>query len=353
MKIDSYLGAHLFFGTAIALMGLLAVLSLIDFVDEMKDIDLIYQLPDVLRYIGLTTPGRIYELLPVSVLIGGLVSFGNLAAQSELIALRAIGYSRKRIIFSMLGAGCVFVVLVGVIGETVVPLTEPAALRVRGDDDKFGLFQKTDVGIWSREGKYFIHAREVRKDGVYLDVSMYEFDDDNRLERIIFASSMQIENDRLILNDVQDARVEEARINMTRQTQLTIARAISLNEGTLGSVEPSMMSLRVLAKYIDFLKQNRLHYKLHELELWSKINQPLSVLVMLILGLPFVFSPVRSSTGQRLFYGILIGISYTLVSDLINNAVIVLDFPPVIGVFTPLLLGVSVGVGVYKLMPYR
>ena len=134
MKLDRYLGSQLLVGTALALVALLALSLLIDFVDEVDHIDAAYTLTHVVHHIWLSTAERVYELLPAAMLIGGVLNLGNLAAQSELIALRAAGYSRKRIVFSVLGVGCLFAAFIALIGETWVPVAESASRQVRGDD---------------------------------------------------------------------------------------------------------------------------------------------------------------------------------------------------------------------------
>ncbi len=350
MTIDRYLGSQLLIGTALALAALLAVSSLMDFVDQVNDIDATYTLAHVVHHIWLTAAGRVYELLPTAMLIGGLLNLGNLAAQSELIALRAAGYSRRRIIFSVLGVGSLLAAFIVLIGETWVPSAESAAAQLRGDE-RPGLFQETGVGIWSREGRRFIHARTAGEDGLYLDVSIYEFGDDHRLRRVLSGDSMRVESDRFVLQQVRDARVGEHSVQLEQSPQSVIARAAALGEGVLGSTPPDSMSTPELFRHIDFLKRSSLRYDLHEFVLWSRFSQPLSGLVMLLLALPFVFAPVRSSAGQRLFYGILIGLTYTLISKVSANAALVFEFAPAIGALAPPLLGFAAGL--YRLAIYR
>ena len=351
MIIDRYLGVQLLVGTVLALVALLSILSLLDFMGEVDDIDAAYTLADVTRYIWLTTAGRVYELLPVAILIGGLLNLGSLAAQSELVALRAAGYSRVRIVFSVLGSGCVLAALVVLLGETLVPATNVAAAELRGDNERSGVFQKTGVGIWSREGERFIHVREKGDGNSYLDVSLYEFGDDHRLQRIVKSSAMQVESDRLVLSDAYEVRLGRHRLDIARSPQAVVRRVMELDRGALGSIAAVGLNTLALIRYIDFLKSSNLRRDFHEYMLWSRVSQPLSVLVMLLLALPFLFAPVRSSIGQRLFYGILIGLAYMLVGKLLGNAVLVFDFSPVIGSFGAPVLGLAAGI--YHLSLYR
>lgn len=355
MRIDRYLGAQLFAGTALALAALLTILTLIDFMNEVGGAGAEGALGVVVRYVGLTTPGRVYELLPVAILIGGLLSLGNLAAQSELVALRAAGYSKQRIISSALGVGCAFALFTAALGETLLPPAESAAARISGGAERSGVFQRTGVGIWSREGRRFIHVRGENPapngGGEYSDATIYEFDGGGRLRRVVNAASMDVESGRLVLRGVREARLGEDRIEVSRRERAEVERGAELDEGALGAAPPASMNSLELIRHVAFLKRSSLRHDLHELSLWLRLSQPLSVLVMLLLALPFVFAPVRTGAGQRLFYGILIGLTYMLVTRIFSNAAVVFEFPPAAGALAPPLLGFAAGW--YRLARYR
>ena len=351
MTIDRYLGGQLFTGTVLALAALLSLLTLVDFMDEAGDVDEVYTFAHVAHYIWLTTAGRIYELLPVAVLIGGLLNLGNLAAQSELVAMRVAGYSRKRIIFSVLGAGCVFTVLIVLIGETLAPMGESVAAGLRGGDGSSGVFQETGVGVWAREGERFIHARETGGEGSYFGVSLYEFGDGHRLRRVIESTVMEVEAERLVLRDAHEVRIDESRLTMTRLPRVVIERVEGAGSDGFGSVSPAGLDTPALARHVGFLKRSGLRHDFHEYALWMRVSQPLSALVMLLLALPFVFAPAPGSAGQRLFHGILVGLAYMLLSKIFGNAAIVLELSPALGALAVPALGTAVGA--YRLSLYR
>src|SRR3546814_15373297 len=56
-----------------------------------------YGLPDAVTYIVYTIPRRAYTMFPTVAVIGALMALGQLAASSELTALRALGLSRRRL----------------------------------------------------------------------------------------------------------------------------------------------------------------------------------------------------------------------------------------------------------------
>ena len=65
---------------------------------------------------------------------------------------------------------------------------------------------------------------------------------------------------------------------------------------------------------------------------------------MFLLTTPFVHSNIRSASfGQRIFIGMLVGITLFLFNQTISKLSIILDIPPVVGSFLPIfiLLGLS------------
>ena len=78
-------------------------------------------LPQVLKYMLLTTPKRIYEVIPVSALIGCLVGLGSMAGHSELVVMRAAGVSLSRIGWAVMKPALVMIIAGMLIGEYVTP----------------------------------------------------------------------------------------------------------------------------------------------------------------------------------------------------------------------------------------
>ena len=78
---------------------------------------------------------------------------------------------------------------------------------------------------------------------------------------------------------------------------------------------------------------------MYELAFWSKFSIPLSCLIMFLLTTPFVHSNIRSASyGQRVFVGILLGVGLFLFNQTMNNLSLIIDIPPLLGAFLPLII---------------
>ena len=63
-----------------------------------------FDFPTALAVVAYTVPRRAYTIFPYAAVIGSLMGLGQLAATSELTALRALGLSRRRLSASVAAA---------------------------------------------------------------------------------------------------------------------------------------------------------------------------------------------------------------------------------------------------------
>ena len=96
-KLDRYIGLNVMGAILIVLVVVIFLNGLFAFLDELSSMRANYQLPQVLKYLLLTTPKRIYEVIPMAALIGCLAGLGSMAGHSELLVMRAAGVSLSRI----------------------------------------------------------------------------------------------------------------------------------------------------------------------------------------------------------------------------------------------------------------
>ena len=109
---DRYLGRTVFVGTLFALLVLFSIDSIIDFINDVESVDdRGFTFGHVMLRLLFEMPQRLYEFMPTALLLGALIGLGGLAAKSELVALRSVGISKLRIIWSVLKVG---IVLIGI-----------------------------------------------------------------------------------------------------------------------------------------------------------------------------------------------------------------------------------------------
>ena len=73
VKLDRYIGIHVFLAILTVLGIIVGLALLFAFIDELGDVQGNYGLGDALQYVLLTSPRRLYDMLPMAALIGCLV----------------------------------------------------------------------------------------------------------------------------------------------------------------------------------------------------------------------------------------------------------------------------------------
>jgi len=111
------------------------------------------------------------------------------------------------------------------------------------------------------------------------------------------------------------------------------------------TVKPESLSIRGLLNYLDYLSANNQDQSRYLLAFWRKIMQPISVGVMLLVALSFIFGPLRSvSMGARIMMGVFTGIFFYISNQVLGSLSLVYQFPPLLGALMPSVIFVSMSI---------
>lgn len=325
----------------VSLDGLFSFMSELESVGEGN-----YTVLSALLYVVLTVPRRAHELFSTSALIGTVMAMGQLAQSSELIAMRACGYSKVRIATAALAAVSVLLLPVLLIGETIAPAGEKQAqaqaLSARSSEVSLG--EKS--GLWIRDGDAFINANRTVAQAragfstVDLsDVTIYEFDDKRTLTTIYTAKRAQQEGGKWKLTDVNRTRFSDSKIDVEVMPELLRPSNVDPKLLSAGVISPRYLPVRELLDFRRYLSANRLNADAYNQALFARLTYPLTVLATVLAGLPFVFGALRmGGLGKRLFIGILLGTGFYFFNQLASNLADVYRVSPWIGAFAPALI---------------
>lgn len=308
--------------------GFLALFSFFDLVDQIQAIGrpnaLGYQLPQALIYVALLIPSHLYELLPITVLIGTIFVMARLAQSSEFTILRTSGLGPWRALRTLLLAGIGFVLLTFAIGDYVAPWSNRAAQLLKARYD--GNITIGQTGAWLKEkqpyGQFATNVSAIAPDGRMLGVRIFEFDNQGRLVSMTKAESGQfdlrsawlldqVDRTEFVFDAAKDARIERNKLASYRwPTELSaemVATAV---------LKPDRMGTIDLYQYITHLDANGQAAQRYEIEFWKKVFYPLSCLVMVVLALPFAYLHFRSEgISGYVFGGVMAGISFFFLNN--------------------------------------
>ena len=343
--LQRYIAQAILTSTGLVLLVLLGLYTFMDFIVELEDIGKgQYQLTDVLAYLALSMPKRIYELLPIAALLGSVLGLGNLASQSELVVMRAAGISIKGINKAVMFVAIGLMLLALFIGEVIRPPAEQSARELQSMAQTGTVGSRSDNGFWTRDGTHFNHINRILPDGRFAGVSIYEFDDQNRLRVVTKAQEANYDGEQWTLSDVIQSNLDKEGVSV-KAVEYAKWRS-QLNPGLLNVVvvPPEFLPVWSLVEYIRYLKINHQSVGQYQMAFWMKVMMPLSSAVMVFLAVPFVFGPLRATPiGARILVGALVGIGFHLFNQSFQHIGLVFGVLPWLAASLPTLLFAAVG----------
>jgi len=379
---------------ALVTAGFLALFFFFDLVDELQYLGKnnglptandIYQIRHALAYVGLRVPNHLYELLPISVLIGTIFVMSRMAQSSEYTILRTSGLGPWRALKLLLGLGAFFVVFSFAIGDYLAPASEKAAQLLKAK------YQSTitvgQTGAWLKEkqpyNSYVANIKKLSSSNEMLDVQVFEFNNKGAVVSVTRAAIATFGDGHSWL--LKNAIRSEFDIPMTSQTaSINSSDSVSNSAGPLPEgrqsaginrtqtdnfrwptgITPEMVSVALLKPermatydlftYIRHLDANGQVAQRYEIEFWRKVFYPLSCLVMVILALPFAYLHFRSGgIATYVFSGVLIGISFFLLNNLFGYVGNLRNWQPWLAAATPGLLYMTISLAAFGWLVLR
>jgi lipopolysaccharide export system permease protein len=364
---------------AMVTLGFLALFLFFDLVDELPGIGKssllggeanIYQLRHALLYVALQVPSHIYELLPISVLIGTIFVMARLAQSSEFTILRTSGLGPWRALRLLLALGSLFVLLSFVVGDYLVPVADRGAQLLKAKYQ--GRITLGQTGAWLKEKQTYsnsvVNVRALDSDNKMQGLRIFEFDNKGLVVSVTEAASAQFLPDgSWLLQQTQrtdfqlrtsidgaSKTAESSNVIISRAAEQRWPTNISTDMVSVALLKPDRMATYDLFNYVQHLDANGQTAQRYEIEFWKKVFYPLSCLVMVMLALPFAYLHFRSgSVTSYVFGGVMIGISFFLVNNVFGYIGNLQSWQPWLAAATPGLLYAAVSMGAFGWLVLR
>ncbi|MGL1957073.1 MAG: LPS export ABC transporter permease LptG [Colwellia sp.] len=342
--LDVYIGRVITSTTFLTLAVFVSVSGIIKFVEQMRYVGRgDFELSHAALFVLYAIPRDIEIFFPMSALIGGLIGIGMMASNSELVVMQAAGLSRLDIIKSVMKTALLLILVSMAVGEWLAPSGEATAREIKAQAISGGSLISAKNGVWAKDGDYFVNIGEVLDQGELKKVQIYRFNEQLTLESWLSAESAIYQDNEWLLNDVIDTTLTNDQIVTKKVPQQVWQSSLTPQKLGVVTVTPESLSLRGLMNYLDYLQENQQNTSRYELAFWRKIMQPITVAVMLLVALSFIFGPLRSvSMGARIMMGVVTGILFFVVNEVLGSLSLVYQFPPIIGALMPSMLFISI-----------
>ncbi|QCE35061.1 LPS export ABC transporter permease LptG [Acetobacteraceae bacterium] len=344
-----YIWKESFKGFLIALSGLIALFSLLQFVTFMgMSGDGSYTLADAGMETLLYVPRKLIETTPMAALLGTLIGLGGLARYQELTALTGAGVSDWRIIqiASLLAIPLsIFLIFISQFG---VPQAyyKSQAIEAKASSDK----EATGHSFWALgSGGVFLKVGSLADDGRAWHIQRFIIDDKGQLQEFLKAERAVPNPDgSWHMSDILKKTIVRNKVTEETFSDMDWKPFLSEEEMRYLSFPITFVSPSVLIEHIIQGRVSGEPKTLCEREIWSRLALPFSIVALFFFAAPFLFGSTRSRTvGSRIGIGVMIAVAYTLFQEILDRAGLVTGISPIITAFLPPLLLVAAAVQLY------
>lgn len=300
---------------------------------------------------ALEIPGHLYELLPISVLIGTIYALSRMAQSSEFTILRTAGLGPGRALGLLAMLGLVFAALTWFVGDYLAPWAERQVAMTKAQGRPV---EATTPGSWLKERRndgaqgervVAIHIARARGPGELHGIRIFEHDAQARLLQRTQAGSGRVDSRGLwTLQDVVQTRWPAPgdatqEVSQSRLATLEWPSTLSADVVAAAVLPPRTMTTVDLWRYSAHLSRQAQDAQRYAIQFWKKALYPLACVVMVALALPFAYLHARAGgISLKVFGGILLGISFVLLNNVAGHLGVLRDWTPWVAAAMPALL---------------
>jgi len=361
-----YLATEIYRSSSVVLMALVGLFSFFALVDDLDQVGRGgFKLYHLLFLELLALPTRIYDILPIGLLIGAILALAGLAQRHELVILRVSGVSGMRLLGMLWLVSVPVMILAIMLAEWLTPAAEiklnETRLTITGSAGgrSSGVLRS---GYWFKEdtpgGERIINVGTLQAGGGASGVTLYDFTSARQLASITQAKAASFGTNELRLHDVAitaispslesslhgGARATEAPVVVTREAERTVSTTLTPELLLARVLTPERMSFTDLLDYVGYLNKNHLTSDRQIVAIWRKLIYPFTLLAMITIAAPIGFMQTRrGGVGVKIFLGILLGVGFFMLNQLSLNVGMLNRWPAWVTAVAPnaLALGVA------------
>jgi lipopolysaccharide export system permease protein len=316
----------------------------------------------VLLFLGLNLPGVMVKTFAMAMLLAGLLAFGRLSSDSEIIAVRAAGVSLFRIMVPVAIFALAVAVAAFAINEIWVPRASMETLRLQSKIERNlkGNLQRVVGYPLEERGKLrgILTARDLNLETRTLrEATIQLFNTDGRVEQYLTATSMQIEpnliakgqgwrivggatitsrdGSKFVQVDGDVWPSDFPRPNVSAEALLT-DKVSNLDVFSMSEIK------REIEKEKAAENPRRDKIANYEFGYWNKIGLPLAAVIFGLLGAPLGIQNRRTGTASGFAISVGISFLYIMLANTLNTFAMNGAIPAFVASFTPLVIGLIV-----------
>lgn len=343
--LDRYIATTVLQAIGLVTLMLAGLQIFILFVGQLDDLGKVdYGIVQTTVFVLLQLPYQVYLFFPMASLLGCLIGLGVMANHSELIVMRAAGMSIAQITGAVLKASVVVIILVTTLGETVVPVMSHYANDYKTSALSNGQTLRTSQGVWLRYGYDFITIGSILPDNVLQDIYQFRFDTEHNLKIAREIREAKFVDGSWIAYDVSQTEFQTDSTKAVTFASLVWDVQVKPQILKISGTNPDEMTMHELNRYLREQKRSQQNAHNYKFAFLQRMIQPLTTMVMMVLAIPFIFGPLRSSTmGSKLLVGATVGFGFHIVNRFFGPVSAVFQWPPELAALGPTFIFALIG----------
>ena len=336
--LDRYIVRTLLGAVLLVMLVLLVLGGLFVFFTQQSDIGIgHYTVADAFWYTLLNLPQQVYQLLPITALIGSLIGFSQLARGSEITVIRATGVSVARLAGTALIAAALLIAFEAAIGEFVAPQLQEAANQQKAFTQYNSVGFGGGTGAWVRDGDLILNVARQSGSRQFSGMQVFQLSPQHTLVSIGHAASATAAGQRRwLLAGYAESRFTNDEVTTSPPGEKLLQSNVTAGFLGLAVQDPEQLTLRALWQVIGYFNANSLDARQYLFAFWSKIARTVAIAFAMLLAIPFVLGSMRSAgAGTRTMLGVVIGLAFFLLERLIQSGTNVFNLDPVILAWLP------------------
>lgn len=343
--LDRYIAKTVLMAIGLVTLMLAGLQIFILFVGQLDDLGKVdYGIAQATVYVLLQLPYQVYLFFPMASLLGCLIGLGVMANHSELIVMRAAGMSIAQITGAVLKASVVVIVLITTLGETIVPVMSHYANDYKTTALSSGQTLRTAQGVWLRYGNDFITIGSILPDNELQDIYQFRFDAEHNLKIARQIREARFVDGSWIAYDVSQTEFQTESTKAVTFASLPWDVQVKPQILKISGTNPDEMTMHELNRYLREQKRSQQNAHNYKFAFLQRMIQPLTTMVMMVLAIPFIFGPLRSSTmGSKLLVGATVGFGFHIVNRFFGPVSAVFQWPPELAALGPTFIFAFIG----------
>lgn len=296
-------------------------------------------------FVFLQMPYEVYMFFPMACLLGCLIGLGIMASHHELVVMRAAGMSIGQVTLAVFKVAVLVIVLVTIVSETLMPKMVRLANDSRMQALSGGQALRTAKGVWMRHQNDFIHIGTILPHNRLQQVYQFHFDETHRLRVARKIENVDYVEGVWMAHDVAETNIQDEGTLTRHMPEMQWDVPLNASILSVSGVEPDEMTLQGLYHYIHAQKKNHQAASNYVLVFWQRVIQPFTTVVMMLLAIPFIFGPLRSSTmGSKLLAGVTVGFGFHIINRFLGSVSQVYQLSPEMAAILPSCLFALLGI---------